>query len=143
MDPLSVAGSVVGLISAGAELVPMLYNLASGIKDAPYHANAAVAELGDITTVLAQLQKYIDGRAQASIQRLHLITIEHITATLTECVKTYSKLNAILKSLHVDQGLRAWDRAVWLIKKDEVGQLIGRLQNHKATFGLMLNIIQW
>lgn len=58
-------------------------------------------------------------------------------------VMTYSELDAILKSLHADQGLKVWDRAVWFVKKDEVGQIIVRLQNHKSTFGLMLNIIQW
>ena len=143
MDPLSVAGGVVGLIAAGAQLIPQLYNLSTAIKDAPQQANVAVSELGAITIVLTQLQKYIDGQAQASIQRLNLITVEHITATLTECVMTYSELDAVLKSLHADKGLNAWDRAIWFMKKDEVGQLIGRLQNHKGTFGLMLNIIQW
>lgn len=88
MDPLSVAGSVVGLIAAGAQLIPQLYNLSSAIKDAPQQARAAVSELGDITIVLTQLQKYIDGRAQASTQRLNLITVEHITASLTECTLT-------------------------------------------------------
>lgn len=143
MDPLSVAASVVGLISAGAQLVPMFYNLGSAIKDAPHHAQVAVSELGDITILLIQLQKYIDGRAQASIQRLNLITVEHITASLTDCVITFSELDAVLKSMHVDQGLKAWDRAMWFMKKDEVGSLISRLQNHKSSFTLMLNIIQW
>ena len=56
---------------------------------------------------------------------------------------TYSELDAILKSLRADQGVSVWDRAVWFVKKDDVGKVIGRLQNHKSTFGLMLNIIQW
>lgn len=85
MDPLSVASSIVGLIAAGAQLVPQLYNLSSTIKGAPHHAHAAVSALKDITIVLTQLQKYIDGRARASIQRLKLITVEQITASLTEC----------------------------------------------------------
>lgn len=143
MEPLSVAGSVVGLISAASKMIPMLYNLGSAIKDAPHHAQATVSELGDITLVLTQLQKYIDGRAQASIQRLALITVEHIATALTGCVMTFSELDALLKSLHVDKGLSAWDRAVWIIRKDEVALLISRLQSHKSTLGLMLNIIQW
>ena len=143
MEPLSVAGSVVGLICAGAKLVPMLYDLGSAIRDSPEHAHVAAAELGDITIVLTQLQRYINGQAHASIQRLNLITVEHITATLTECVMTYSELDALLKSLRLDQGVRAWDRGIWLIKKDSVGLLTARLQNHKSTFGLILNIIQW
>lgn len=145
MDPLSVTASVVGLISAAAGLVSTLHNLGTAIKDAPHLIQAAASELNDITLVLRGLQKYIDGKANASVQRLSLITVEHITATLTGCVITYSDLDALLKSLHPNTAdvLRVWDRALWLIKKDEVNALIGRLQNHKSTLGLMLNILQW
>ena len=143
MEPLSVAGSIVGLLSAGAQLVSMFYNLASAIKDAPHYANAAVSELEAITMILTQLQEYINGTAQASVQRLSLIHVEHVTATLTECVMTYSQLNALLRTLHADRNLKAWDRAMWLLKKDDVDVLVGRLQNHKSTLGLMLQIIQW
>jgi hypothetical protein len=143
MEPLSVAGSIVGLISAGAQLAPMFCNLASAVKDAPQQAQAAVSEVNGITMVLKQLQKYIDGTSQASVQRLSLIHVEHVTATLTECVMTYSELDALLKALHVDQGLNAWDRALWLLKRENIEKLVGRLQNHKSTLGLMLQIIQW
>ena len=45
MEALSVAGSIVGLIAAGAQLIPMFYNLASAVKDAPQQAQAAVSEV--------------------------------------------------------------------------------------------------
>ena len=94
--------------------------------------------------VLRQLQNYIDGTTHVSIQRLSLIQVEHVTVTLTECVMTYSELDALLKALHVDQGsLKVWDRAMWLLKKEDIERLVGRLQNHKSTLGLMLQIIQW
>ena len=142
-DPLSVAASVVGLISAGAQMITTLYNISSAMKDAPQLANAAADELANITMVLQRLHQYISGKAHASIQRLSLITVEHITATLTSCVVTYSELDVVLKSLHVDTGLRAWDRGMWYLKKDRVNEIVQRLQNHKSTLGLMLNILQW
>lgn len=143
VEPLSVAASVVGLVTAAVQMSNILYKMGSTIKDAPVLAQTAAGELNDISLVLAQLQKYIDGRVQASTQRLCLITVEHITATLTGCVITFSELDAILKSVNIDTGLRTWDRALWLLKKDKIASVITRLQNHKSTLGLMLNIMQW
>ncbi|KAK6381093.1 hypothetical protein LTR65_001055 [Meristemomyces frigidus] len=141
-DPLSVAASVVGLVTAGAQMITTLYNIGSAIKDAPQLTRAAADELASITVVLQQLQAYVLGKARVSIQRLNLITVEHITATLTGCVVTYSELDVVLKSLNAETGMRAWDRGMWYLKKDKVTEIVQRLQNHKATLGLMLNIIQ-
>lgn len=134
---------MVGLVTAGAQMITTLYNIGSSIKDAPQLTRAAANELANITIVLQQLQSYVLGKAKVSIQRLQLITVEHITATLTGCVVTYSELDAVLKSLNAETGMRAWDRGMWYLKKDKVTEIVQRLQNHKATLGLMLNIIQW
>lgn len=142
-DPLSVATGIVGLITAGAKITMTLYNIGSGIQDAPKLTQAAADELTNITVVLQQLQAYVLGKARASVQRLNLITVEHITATLTSCVVTYSELDVVLKSLHADTGLRAWDRGMWYLKRDKVAEIVQRMQNHKATLALMLNILQW
>lgn len=56
---------------------------------------------------------------------------------------TYSELNQVLESLHVGKGMRAWDRGMWYIKKPKVDDIVVRLQNHKSSFNLMLNIMQW
>jgi hypothetical protein len=143
MEPLSIAGSIVGLLYAGAQLVPKFFSLASTIRDAAEHAEAAALELSDLEIVLTELQKYIDGTAYASTQRRHLITLEHVKATLTQCVKTYSQLHSVLKGLRVEQGFKPLDQAIWLLRKDDVTQLVARLQNHKSTFGLILGILQW
>lgn len=143
MDPLSVAASVAGLISLAGQLVPALYNLGSTLKDANADAQAAASEIAGMSIVLQGLQAYIMGRSRASPQRLQLITVEHITASLTACVITYSELDVVLKALHVESGLRVWDRAVWFLKQEKVDDLIRRIQNHKLTFTCMLNILQW
>lgn len=143
MEPLSIAGSIVGLLAAGAQLVPKFYNLASAFGGATEDAKAAAFELSDLEIVLTQLQQYLNGAAYASTQRLHLISLEHVKATLTQCVKTYSQLNSALLAIRVDCGLKPLDRAIWLLRKDEVAHLVTRLQNHKSTFGLILGILQW
>lgn len=143
MDGLSIAASVIGLITAAGQMTTLLYKLGSDIKDAHHIAKKVVSELTDTTTALTQLKKYLDGRAKASAQRRSLISVEHITASITSCLLTFSELDALLKSLHVDTGMGAADRAAWVLKKEKVKDLLVRLQNHKATLSLMLNIMQW
>ncbi|KAK5734230.1 GTPase activating protein (GAP) for Rho1p [Elasticomyces elasticus] len=141
-EPITVVASVAGLISSASTMIPILYNVGTSIRDAPQLTKEVAGELANITVVLQQLFAYISGKARASIERLNLITVEHITATLTDCVVTYSDLDAVLKSLRVDSGMRAWDRGMWYIKKGRVGEIVQKLQNHKASLGLMLNILQ-
>ncbi|KAK5722215.1 GTPase activating protein (GAP) for Rho1p [Elasticomyces elasticus] len=141
-EPITVAALVAGLISSASTMIPILYNVGTSIRDAPQLTKEVAGELANITVVLQQLFAYISGKARASIERLNLITVEHITATLTDCVVTYSDLDAVLKSLRVDSGMRAWDRGMWYIKKGRVGEIVQKLQNHKASLALMLNILQ-
>jgi hypothetical protein len=140
MDPLSVAASVAGLVSLAGQLVPTLYNLGLTVKEANKDAHAAAVEVTAMSVVLQGLQGYIIGRSKAHPRRLQLITVEHITASLTACVFTYSELDAALKELHADTGLKAWDRAMWFIKRDSIQDLVSKIQGHKLTFSCMLNI---
>lgn len=135
--------SVAGLISLAGQLVPTLYTFGSAIKEAKKDAQAAAREVANMSIVLQGLQTYLVGRSRANPQRLRLITVEHITASLTACVFTYSELDAVLKSLRVDSGLKPWDRAVWFMKRDSIQNLVSSLQSHKLTFTCMLNILQW
>lgn len=143
MDPLSVAASVAGLIQLTSKLVPALYNLGLAITEANKDAQAAATEVAGMSVVLQGLQTYILGRLHANPERLRLITVEQITASLTACVLTYSELDETLQALHADSGLKVWERAVWSIKRDSIQKLVTSIQNHKMTFACMLNILQW
>lgn len=120
-----------------------MYDLGSAVKEADKEARDAATEVAGMSIVLQGLQAYIIGRSRANPQRLRLITVEHITASLTACVLTYSELDAVLKSLNVGSELTARDRAVWSVKRESVQKLVSRMQSHKLTFTCMLNILQW
>jgi hypothetical protein len=68
-------------------------------------------------------------------------TLYNLGLTVKEVI--YSELDAVLKDLHADTGLKAWDRAIWFIKRDSIQDLVLKIQNHKLTFSCMLNILQW
>lgn len=43
----------------------------------------------------------------------------------------------------MDTKVGVFDRAKWLFKEGKVATIVQRLQNHKASFTLMLSILQW
>jgi hypothetical protein len=138
-----VNASVAGLISQAGQLVPALYDLGSVVREADKDAQSAAVEVAGMSVVLQGLQKYITGRSRANPQRLRLITVEHITASLTACVFTYSELDEVLKTLNADTGLKPLNQTDRLTKRDSIQSLVLRMQSHKLTFTCMLNILQW
>ncbi|KAK5118324.1 hypothetical protein LTR62_002837 [Meristemomyces frigidus] len=83
-EPLTIACSVVGLVTATGNLIPALYTMGSTIKNAARLAQDVSSELATTTLILEQLSSYINGVAKAAITELNLITVEQLTATLTD-----------------------------------------------------------
>jgi hypothetical protein len=110
MDPLSVAASVFGLLGAGAKISSLLFTVVSNVRDAPSSAQNLLWEMTDISTALSLLQAYLDGRTQPPSERGALILLEHVLATLTGCVTTYSDLQAVLNDLKLGPDMGAFDK---------------------------------
>ena len=142
-DPLSVTASVVGLLAVAGKMSNMLYSLVGKAKEAPSLANSVLMEMSDITAAVGQLQKFINGHARIDAARGSLILVEHVLTTLTGCVTTYSELESILDGLNIDSGMGTFDRVVWSLKESSIRGIVQRLQNHKISLTLMLNILQW
>ena len=140
MDPLSVAASVVGLLSSGAAISKFLSSVANG---APSLAKSVLSEVADISALLSHLQSYVSGTAKASSQRQSLILLEHVLTTLTGCVLTYSELEAILSSRKGSPAKGISDRLKWIWQEPKIVTLVQQLQSHKSSLTLILNILQW
>lgn len=142
MDPLTIAGAVIGIVASAGKMIPTIQHLVFTMKDAPKLARHILTELMEITAAVESLQAYIfqsNGSPNS-----HHIQLQQLVATLTGCVMTYSELEPILDSLkgsQVAQG--AWNRAKWLYHEPNLERIVERLQRHKASLSLMLNILQW
>ncbi|UZP40482.1 hypothetical protein NXS19_008298 [Fusarium pseudograminearum] len=77
MDPLSVAASAIGLLSAGAKLTSLLVSFTSNVKDSPKLAQYLITEIADITAAISALQSYISGIAQIPKKRGALVLLEN------------------------------------------------------------------
>jgi len=92
MDPLSVTASVIALLGAGGKIISLLLQVAA-IADAPALAIVTMAEMTDISTALRHIQDFVNGSIKVPVERQQHILLEHLVATLTGCLITYSELD--------------------------------------------------
>lgn len=120
MDPLSVLASVVGLLAAAGKMAQLLRKL-TATADAPALARVVLAEMDDTTVALGHLQEYLNGTNAVNSDRKRFILLEHVVATLTGAVTTYSELEAIIIAIRIDPAMSAFDRLNYMLNAFSVG----------------------
>lgn len=143
MDPLSVAASVTGLLSAGAQISSLL----QGFLDAPNIALVVQVEIAHFVAVLSQLQPFVMGSSTASQSRTSMIEVQQIQIILTGSVLTFSELQLAVDGLTGSQGATSSmgmrGRVKWLFAEASITQLIQRLRDHKSSLTLILTLLTW
>jgi len=145
MDPLSVTASIVGIIAAAGKVVELVGPVVRGIKNAPGALRDVYAESTDIQAILSSLQPFLCNLSSVAPARLALIQLDQLIVTFTDAVLAFSELDLLLEPLQagIGQALPFLTRAKWVTKQGRICDIVARLQRHKATLSLMLNIIQW
>ena len=139
-DPLSIAAGMVGIVSAAARISSLSFKFTKATKDAPQQAQVIVTEVNDISGILSQLQSFLLGHEFSDRSRSSLLKVDQVVAIVSSCVLTFLELEKLLDELEVDN-LDAIDRIEWARKETIMAKLIQRIQNHKASLSLMLNIL--
>jgi hypothetical protein len=142
MDGLSVASSVAGLLQVGAKVVGFLCTM----SDAPSLARHVLDQTTSLVTIFEQLDDFIaDAERPGKGSRKAMIYVNQIVTTLTGCVCAFSELEECLESVKTTQrrGLTLWDRAKWAAKEGDFRRILGNLEQHKSSLGLMLMIYNW
>ena len=143
MDPLSVMASVVGLLAAAGQMTSVLSNVKSSIKDAPRSMDHTLSEVKAVEISLSAIQKFLLGLSSAPRQRITMIQVDQLLATNTEAVLTFSELEALVKPLATYSESSMIERIRWRWKEDDLSRIMIRLERHKSSLSLMLNIVQW
>ena len=145
MDPLSVLASIVGLLAVSGKVSKGLGGVISSLKDAPNSVHIVLTEVNGFHAVISSIHKFVQSNVLVSSRRAALIDVDQLIVTLTESVLTFSEFDTVVTSLKAasttQYGLRNRMRYAW--KEDKIARLIGRVQQHKASLALILNIIQW
>lgn len=139
-DPLSIAAGVVGVLTAAAQMSLILTKFTKSTIAAPQQARVVLNEVSDIGGILSHLQSYLLGLGSPSRSRTSLLKAEKVVTIVSSCVLTFSELEKLLDALKTED-LEALDCLKWARKESAIMGLIQRLQNHKASLSLVLNIL--
>jgi hypothetical protein len=144
MDPINVATSLVGLLGSAGRVVVLLLAVKKSIGEAPQMMNQMVSQVRELEICLSAVQSFLLGINSAPGRRISMIRVEQLVAILTEAVLTFSELEALVTSIAKDKGrLPITSRLTTLWKEDVVTSIMLRLERHKSSLSLMLNIAQW
>jgi hypothetical protein len=143
MDPLSVIASVVGLLTAAKTVTSILSTIKSSISDTPHLIDSILSEVKEVEISLSAVHRFLLDIRKAPTQRRAMIQLDHLVATLTESVLTFSELEALVKPFATGPKTSILERIKWAWKEDAVSGIVQRLERHKSSFSLMLNIAQW
>ena len=139
-DPLSMAAGIAGIVAAVAQVTRLLTRFIKSTIAAPQQAQVVLAEVSDIGEILSQLQSFLLGLKSPKRSRASLLKIDKIITIVSGCVLTFSELEKLLDEMKTGD-LDVLDRLKWVSKESVVVDLIQRLQNHKASLSLVLNIL--
>ncbi|KAL8794992.1 MAG: hypothetical protein Q9195_002439 [Heterodermia aff. obscurata] len=139
-DPLSIAAGVVGVLTAAAQISTLLIQFTRATNHAPSRARHIITEVNDISGTLSHLQSFLLGNEYSDASRTSLLKADHIVTILSGCVMTFSELEKLLDALET-KDMRILDSMKWARKEKDIADLIQRLQNHKSSLSLMLDIL--
>ena len=139
-DPLSVAAGVAGVVVAAAQISSLLIKFTKSTIAAPQQAKVVLTEVSDIGGILSHLQSFLLGLDLPDRSRVSLLKVEKVVTIVSGCVLTFSELEKLLDELKTDN----WDildRFKWARKESALAGYIQRLQNHKSSLSLVLDIL--
>jgi hypothetical protein len=145
MDPLSVTASIVGILAAAGKIYELLHTVASSAKEAPQVVTALMFEVDDVRSAFASLQSLLVDLSSAPPRRTAMVQVDRLIVTLTETVLTFSELETVVAPLAVPQGQKfpLRTRLKWTRVEGDCARMVEKLQRHKLSVSLMLNIFQW
>ena len=71
------------------------------------------------------------------------VQLDHLIVCLTQSVLTYSDLEALVGTWPEDIQSSRWKRWRWTFQEDKFTRLNSKIQEHKTSLNLVLNILQW
>ena len=139
-DPLSIAAGVAGILTAAAQISSLLIKFTKTAKDAPQQARVIITEVSDTSRILSHLQSFLVGSEFCDRSRTSLLKVDQVVTIVSGCVLTFTELEKLLDEMNI-QHMKIPDCFKWARKESTITDLIHRLQNHKASLSLMLNIL--
>jgi hypothetical protein len=134
---LSVAASIPGLLTAAGKICGLIEPF-SVTWNGPNPLQEAFNDVKNVAFALHSLQRYLQRLDIVSPKRAALIQVDELIVTLTDMVLTFSQFENTLEFLVKLGGAMSWVRY-----PKQIEEHMAKIQRHKASLTMMLNIIQW
>jgi hypothetical protein len=144
MDSINIMTSLMGLLGSAGQIVALLLVVKKSLSQAPRFMDQVFSQVRELEYLLSAVQSFLLGISSAPRRRISMIRLDQLLATLSEAVLTFSELEALVESIAKDKGrLPIMSRLMSLWKEEDVTSIMLRLERHKSSLSLMLNIAQW
>ncbi|CAL8581603.1 hypothetical protein XPA_007292 [Xanthoria parietina] len=141
MEAISIAASVVGILSITAKLATGLTELIERGKNVPGSIHSLVSELNDMRGCLAQLQPLLQDTQRSAPSRTAMLSLNQILTINTSCVLTLSELEKFVDSFKKRQSLSNLDRLRWLRNESRIERMLLRIRASRSSLNLILVIL--
>lgn len=148
-DPLSIVGTVAGLVVLGAKLACKATTFVGDVSSASEDIGAVLTELHALCGVLSKLERLLrDELKQGTGQGVIPTELSaDLSLVLDSCMDLFVKLQLFLERYSTKQGngLLAvkWKQMKWVIKEKDLKNLRVGLAAHKATLNVTLGLASW
>ena len=137
MDPLTITTAIFGLLAAAGKVATILEAISS-TRNPPEAIAYAQTEVRHAEIALRSMQPFIEGLdVAASTSRQRMIQVDDLRVTLADAMLAFSSFEVLLLRM---AGTR---QRLWYLYKTRVEEHMARIQRHKLSLTLMLNVLQW
>lgn len=121
-DPLSIAASVVGLVSVAGKINAAITSFVFGIADVPESAQAALTAVDAMRLTLVSVRQLMTKLSQMPRERKEMIHVNHLVVLFREAILSLSELEAIIcpTSARVGEKTWTWDTVKWLLEEKRI-----------------------
>ncbi|KAK2743484.1 hypothetical protein FQN55_007255 [Onygenales sp. PD_40] len=143
MDPLSIAGSIAGLLTISGKLCSILNSIISSAHQAEGSVRWALAEITATKTAIAALQGILDAIESIPLYQRALIRLGNFSIILSEVVLAFDRLDRLIGPFEgLASNFSVRDQMKWTWNEEAIAFEIQQLQTLKSSLVLMLNILQ-
>jgi len=152
-DPLSIAGSVVGITAAGVQASVKLYALAEKVATASQRVTSIADDISSTCAILNQVRELIIPQpdAQGTLKSVfNTVALNDISQALRRCRSSFTDIEALLRRAFEQVGKRPalrsniklsrFEQAKWPFLQPQFDELRNDLRDAKGNLVLMIAV---
>jgi hypothetical protein len=133
-DPLSIATSVIALLTVTETVLTSCYRFVGQVNNTAADVDRIIREVGILKVILLDLKILVDGDGGSKLSSVNLLCGED--GALAVCIKALQELETKLAPAAGPMSLRR--RLMWPFESKKVDEILDKIQKQKPTLSLAL-----